>query len=80
MEYWMEELMDHLNATTWANYCDWPIKSSHLLLLTLLESHAREFSNAKWFLSSSCNHAHIVSLIPSAFGFSNFEQIKFSHT
>jgi hypothetical protein len=73
--------MDHLNATTWANYCDWPIKSSCLLLLTLVESPVSEFSNAKWFfLSSSCNHAHIVRLIPSAFGVSNFEQIEFPHT
>jgi hypothetical protein len=68
------------HATTWANYCDWPIKSSFLLLLTLLESPVREFSNAKWFLSSSCNHAHIVRLIPSVFGVSNFEQIEFPHT
>jgi hypothetical protein len=69
--------MNHLNATTWANYYDWPIKSSHLLLLTLLESHVCEFSNAKWFLSS-CNHA--VRLVPSVFGVSNFEQIEFPHT
>jgi hypothetical protein len=30
-------MKDCLNATTWANHYDWPIKISHFLLLTVLE-------------------------------------------
>jgi len=31
------KVRDHLNATTWANHCDWPIKRTCFHLLALLE-------------------------------------------
>ncbi len=38
MNYWIMYNEDGLNTTTWANHCDWPMKTNCITISTLLES------------------------------------------
>jgi len=38
---------DQLNATTWGNHCDWPIKANHIFLWTPLGEHSMHVFKSK---------------------------------